>query len=100
MWYSLFKSGAHDPDLYRKLKMIRINMSVVVLTTRILFLPQMICPKAKQAIKAKEVRSTIKAKEVRSTIKAKLARLPTCLNENLSLSNYCVCEKIVLDRTL
>ena len=27
MWYSLFKSGAHDPDLYRKLKMIRINMS-------------------------------------------------------------------------
>jgi len=32
LWYSLFKSGTHDPDLYRKLKMIRINMSVVVLT--------------------------------------------------------------------
>ena len=88
--------------MYRKLKMIRVNVSVVVLTTRILFLPQIWdrSSKAKEAITAKEVRSTIKAKEVRSTIKAKLARLPTCLNENLSLSNYCVCEKIVLDRTL
>ena len=97
MWYSLFKSGAHDPDLYRKLKMIRVNVSVVVLTTRILFLPQIwdLSSEAK-ATKAKEVRSTTKAREVRPPIKAKVARLPTCLNEYLSLS----CKKIVLDRTL